>query len=49
MYQSRTQETELGASMEGSFAFVEGSLARPGAEFAAAIPRFFLRIPEYIF
>lgn len=50
VYQSCTHQAERLGFMEGSFSFVEGSLARPeGPTFTAVCPRFELRVPEFIF
>ena len=49
VYQSCTQQREPGGSMEGEFAFVEGTLATPGAEFDVECPRFYMRIPDILF
>jgi F-box protein 3 len=49
-YQSCTHQAERLGFMEGGFAFVEGSLARPeGPAFTAVCPRFELRVPDFIY
>ena len=49
VYQSCTQQRVPGGSMEGDFAFVEGTLAKPGAQIDVECPRFYMRIPAVLF
>ena len=49
MYQYAAELEGEGAFMEGKFTYVEGSLARAGMDFSVALPRMYLRIPDYIF
>lgn len=50
VYQSCTHQAERLGFMEGGFAFVEGTIARPeGPTFTAACPRFELRVPDFIY
>ena len=50
VYQSCTHQHGLYGSMEGSFAFVPGTLESPtGDEFAAQCGRFPLDVPSFIY
>ncbi|PSC76399.1 F-box SKIP16 isoform A [Micractinium conductrix] len=49
VYQSCTHQRQPAGSMEGHFAFVEGSLQAPGREFNAACAPLSLDVPQVIF